>query len=70
MFVCDLWDWIRFGLGPTLGISGNYDACSSNRDLFQSFLLSIDNFELSPNGSGKNLKYRLWYSIIQSEISY
>lgn len=46
-------DWVQHR------ISGNYDACSSNRDLFQSFLLSIDNFELSPNGSGKNLKYRL-----------
>lgn len=44
-------DWVQHR------ISGNYDACSSNRDLFQSFLLSIDNFELSPNGSGKNLKY-------------
>lgn len=41
-------DWIQYC------ISGNYDACSSNRDLFQSFLFSIDNFELSPNGSGKN----------------
>lgn len=45
-------DWVQYC------INGNYDAYSSNRDLFQSFLLSIDNFELSPNGYGKNLKYR------------